>query len=179
MCTASSQVQAGALNSDLFAREPGNTHLLLSLLEDEPVGVADFYVRYYTVQLLTVLLSSSSYRLQVRLSSLNRRMLCRHVPWMVFLIGGAFSGTGYSAGGFYTIGRGLLRDVVVGAQDAILASPMGVVRLMDMMMDREVIRNEALLLLVALTRANEEVQKIAAFEGAFERLFNIIRCAGG
>eukprot|EP00873_Tetraselmis_striata_P011622 jgi/Tetstr1/431886/TSEL_021376.t2 len=120
------EVQAGALNSDLFAREPANTHLLLSLLEEEPVGVNDFYVRYHTVQLLTVLLSSSSYRLQ----------------------------------------------------DAILASPMGVVRLMDMMMDREVIRNEALLLLVALTRANEEVQKIAAFEGAFERLFNIIREEG-
>lgn len=60
-------------------------------------------------------------------------------------------------------------------QEAILASPMGVVRLMDMMMEREVIRNQALLLLVALTRANDQVQKIAAFEGAFERLFNIIR----
>lgn len=33
----------------------------------------------------------------------------------------------------------------------------------------QVIRNEALLLLVALTRSNEEVQKIAAFEGAFDR----------
>lgn len=40
---------------------------------------------------------------------------------------------------------------------------------MDMLTEREVIRNEALLLLVALTRANEEVQKIAAFEGAFDR----------
>lgn len=37
-------------------------------------------------------------------------------------------------------------------QEAILASPMGVVRLMDMLMEREVIRNEALVLLVALTR---------------------------
>ena len=46
---------------------------------------------------------------------------------------------------------------------------MGVVRLMDMLMEREVIRNESLLLLVALTRSNEEVQKIAAFEGAFDR----------
>eukprot|EP00951_Prasinocladus_malaysianus_P031693 scaffold305267_cov41-Prasinocladus_malaysianus.AAC.1 len=56
---------------------------------------------------------------------------------------------------------------------------MGVVRLMDMMMEREVIRNEALLLLVALTRGNEEAQKIAAFEGGFERLFNIIRWGCG
>lgn len=61
------QVQAGALNSDLFARDPSNTQLLLSLLEDEPVGVNDFYVRYHTVQLLTALLSSSAYRLQVRI----------------------------------------------------------------------------------------------------------------
>jgi len=53
-------------------------------------------------------------------------------------------------------------------QDAILSSR-GVVRLMDMLTEREVIRNEALVLLVALTQANEEVQKIAAFEGAFDR----------
>jgi len=37
-------------------------------------------------------------------------------------------------------------------QDAILSSR-GVVRLMDMLAEREVIRNEALLLLVALTQA--------------------------
>jgi len=53
-------------------------------------------------------------------------------------------------------------------QDAILSSR-GVVRLMDMLAEREVIRNEALVLLVALTHSNEEVQKIAAFEGAFDR----------
>lgn len=53
-------------------------------------------------------------------------------------------------------------------QDAILSSR-GVVRLMDMLAEREVIRNEALVLLVTLTHANEEVQKIAAFEGAFDR----------
>lgn len=52
---------------------------------------------------------------------------------------------------------------------------MGVVRLMDMMAEREVVRNEALLLMIVLTHANAEVQKIAAFEGAFERLFSIIR----
>jgi hypothetical protein len=40
---------------------------------------------------------------------------------------------------------------------------------MDMLAEREVIRNEALVLLVALTHSNEEVQKIAAFEGAFDR----------
>ena len=49
------QSQAGAINADLFARTPNNIPLLLSLLEDEPVGLSDFYVRYYTVQLLTLL----------------------------------------------------------------------------------------------------------------------------
>ncbi len=59
----------------------------------------------------------------------------------------------------------------------MLASHMGVVRLMDMMNEREAIRNEALLLLNRLTRDSVDIQKIAAFEGAFERLFNIVRCA--
>ena len=62
-----------------------------------------------------------------------------------------------------------------GGLQAVLAYPMGVVRLMDMMAEREVVRNEALLLMIVLTHANAEVQKIAAFEGAFERLFTIIR----
>lgn len=64
-----------------------------------------------------------------------------------------------------------------GGLQAVLAYPMGVVRLMDMMAEREVVRNEALLLMIVLTHANAEVQKIAAFEGAFERLFTIIRSA--
>lgn len=64
-----------------------------------------------------------------------------------------------------------------GGLQAVLAYPMGVVRLMDMMAEREVLRNEALLLMIVLTHANAEVQKIAAFEGAFERLFSIIRSA--
>lgn len=59
---------------------------------------------------------------------------------------------------------------------AILASPTGVVRLMDMMSQSDVIRNEALLLLISLAKANQDIQKIAAFEGAFDRLLKIIRC---
>jgi hypothetical protein len=46
----------------------------------------------------------------------------------------------------------------------VLSSPLGVVRLMDLLMEREVLRNEALLLLASLTRTNAEIQKIAAFE---------------
>ncbi|XP_044465878.1 golgin candidate 6 isoform X2 [Mangifera indica] len=50
---------------------------------------------------------------------------------------------------------------------------------MDMLMDREVIRNEALLLLTYLTREAEEIQKIVVFEGAFEKIFSIIKEEGG
>lgn len=44
-----------------------------------------------------------------------------------------------------------------------------------MMAQSDVIRNEALLLLISLAKANQDIQKIAAFEGAFERLLKIIR----
>lgn len=52
---------------------------------------------------------------------------------------------------------------------------MGVVRLMDMLGDKEALRNEALLLFMGLSRSNQTIQQIAAFEGAFERLLTIIR----
>jgi hypothetical protein len=64
---------------------------------------------------------------------------------------------------------------VISAVQAILAAPMGVVHLMDMMMDMEALRNEVLLLLIGLTHFNQSIQQIAAFEGAFERLLNIVR----
>eukprot|EP00250_Pteridium_aquilinum_P013189 c21189_g1_i1 orf=111-2885(+) len=117
-----SQVQPGVLNSELLAREEGSASLLLSLLDEE-----DFYVRYHTLCLLTMLCRNSSVRLQ----------------------------------------------------ESVLAIPQGLTRLMDMMQDREVIRNEALLLLTYLTRSAEEIQKIAVFEGVFEKLFNIIVEEGG
>ncbi|GAB2228204.1 hypothetical protein Droror1_Dr00010034 [Drosera rotundifolia] len=116
------EVQPATLNADLLSREGDSISLLLSLLEEE-----DFYVRYYTLQLLTVLLTNSPSRLQ----------------------------------------------------EVILATPRGITRLMDMLMDREVIRNEALLLLTYLTREAEEIQKIVVFEGAFEKIFSIIKEEGG
>jgi hypothetical protein len=111
------EVQPASMNSDLLSRETENISLLLSLLTEE-----DFYVRYYTIQLLTALLTNSLKRLQ----------------------------------------------------EAILLIPRGITVLMDMLMDREVIRNEALLLLTYLTRDAEEIQKIVVFEGAFEKIFSII-----
>lgn len=116
------EVQPALMNSDLLSREVENISLILSLLSEE-----DFYVRYYTLQLLTALLTNSPSRLQ----------------------------------------------------EAILSIPRGITRLMDMLMDREVIRNEALLLLTYLTREAEEIQKIVVFEGAFEKIFGIIKEEGG
>ncbi|KAK7339608.1 hypothetical protein VNO77_20286 [Canavalia gladiata] len=118
----SNEVQPALMNTDLLSTEAGSISLLLSLLAEE-----DFYVRYYTLQLLTALLSNSPQRLQ----------------------------------------------------EAILTIPRGITRLMDMLMDREVIRNEALLLLTHLTREAEEIQKIVVFEGAFEKIFSIIKEEGG
>ncbi|KAJ4749902.1 Golgin candidate 6 [Rhynchospora pubera] len=116
------EVQPAPMNSDLLSRESENISLLLSLLSED-----DFYVRYYTLQLLTALITNSPKRLQ----------------------------------------------------EAILSIPRGITVLMDMLMDREVIRNEALLLLTYLTREAEEIKKIVAFEGAFEKIFSIIKEEGG
>ncbi|XP_046673998.1 general vesicular transport factor p115 [Homalodisca vitripennis] len=65
-------------------------------------------------------------------------------------------------------------------QDIILVSPMGVSKMMDLLGDsRDVIRNEALLLLIQLTKGNANIQKIVAFENAFDRLFDVIKEEGG
>ncbi|EEB89150.1 hypothetical protein MPER_12787, partial [Moniliophthora perniciosa FA553] len=44
---------------------------------------------------------------------------------------------------------------------------------------REIIRNEAIAVLQALISQSPDIQKILAFEGAFEKLFNIISQEGG
>ncbi|KAF2292278.1 hypothetical protein GH714_018396 [Hevea brasiliensis] len=103
------EVQPALMNTDLLSREAENISLLLSLLKEE-----DFYVRYYTLQILTALLTNSPNRLQ----------------------------------------EAILTILVV-------------------------IRNEALLLLTYLTREAEEIQKIVVFEGAFEKIFSIIKEEGG
>ncbi|RUS26681.1 hypothetical protein BC938DRAFT_484270 [Jimgerdemannia flammicorona] len=60
-------------------------------------------------------------------------------------------------------------------QECILIAPMGMSRLIDMLDDRrEIVRNEGLLLLISLTESNADIQKIVAFDNAFERLLAII-----
>ncbi|KAM4809280.1 general vesicular transport factor p115 isoform 4-T4 [Rhinophrynus dorsalis] len=69
----------------------------------------------------------------------------------------------------------LLKQQGPQVQQIVLVSPMGVSRLMDLLDDsREVIRNDGLLLLQQLTKSNAAIQKIVAFESAFERLLDII-----
>ena len=64
-------------------------------------------------------------------------------------------------------------------QDGIFTAPLGVSRLVAVLDDRrEAVRNEALLLLVALTPSSTELQKVVAFENAFDRIFVLIEAEG-
>ena len=65
-------------------------------------------------------------------------------------------------------------------QESVFAAPLGVSRITAVLDDkREAVRNEALLLLVALTPTSPELQKVVAFENAFDRVFAIIETEGG
>ncbi|KAJ1554940.1 hypothetical protein HK405_003669 [Cladochytrium tenue] len=69
----------------------------------------------------------------------------------------------------------LLENAPDRVKECIFLSPGGIARLMDLLDDRrEIIRNEALLVLIALTTGNAEIQKVVAFENAFERLLGLV-----
>lgn len=73
----------------------------------------------------------------------------------------------------------LLKNCLAEVQEAVLVSPMGISRVMDLLSDsREVVRNDALLLLLQLTRSNRQIQKIVAFDNAFDRLLGVIQEEG-
>ena len=73
----------------------------------------------------------------------------------------------------------MLKNALTEVQEAVLVSPMGISRIMDLLSDsREVVRNDALLLLLQLTRNNRQIQKIVAFDNAFDRLLGVIREEG-
>ncbi|KAK2768216.1 hypothetical protein FQN54_000068 [Arachnomyces sp. PD_36] len=64
-------------------------------------------------------------------------------------------------------------------QECIFTAPLGISRLVGVLNDaREPVRNEALLLLIALTPSSPELQKLVAFENAFERVFAMIEAEG-
>lgn len=62
---------------------------------------------------------------------------------------------------------------------AVLQSPAHITRLMDLLkLGNEMIRNEALLLLIEISKTNIELQKVIAFENGFENLLDIIESEG-
>merc|ERR1719234_3118309 len=64
-------------------------------------------------------------------------------------------------------------------QQQLLDSHVGVSLMMDVLSDtREVLRNDSLILLYKVTKGNANLQKIVAFENAFDRLFEIIEAEG-
>ncbi|KAN0015282.1 hypothetical protein ACTFIU_008007 [Dictyostelium citrinum] len=73
----------------------------------------------------------------------------------------------------------LIKNRFDAVQEAILSCPMSMPNIMSLLLDkREVIRNEALLIILELTKSNQEIQKIVAFESAFEILLDIIKREG-
>jgi hypothetical protein len=70
-------------------------------------------------------------------------------------------------------------------EECVFSAPLGISRLVAIVDDRrEAIRNEAITLLTCLTPTSTEIQKLVAFESAFDRIFNVIAvegslCAGG
>lgn len=74
---------------------------------------------------------------------------------------------------------GLLRNKLRYIQDLVLEKASGIPKIMDLLQDsREIIRNDAILLLVHLTRSNPNIQKIVTFENAFDKFFDIIASEG-
>ncbi|KAM0756160.1 hypothetical protein T439DRAFT_22282 [Meredithblackwellia eburnea MCA 4105] len=114
---------SGLRNTDVFLSTASPLHTLLNLLRSN-----HFYLRFFSLQLLGVLLANRSTQVQGH----------------------------------------------------VLTAPGGVGRLVETLDDsREIIRNESLLLIIALTTANADIQKLLAFEGAFDKLFAIVKQEGG
>eukprot|EP01025_Chloroclados_australasicus_P026025 TRINITY_DN2584_c0_g3_i5.p1 TRINITY_DN2584_c0_g3~~TRINITY_DN2584_c0_g3_i5.p1 ORF type:complete len:852 (+),score=125.31 TRINITY_DN2584_c0_g3_i5:245-2800(+) len=95
---------------------------ILSLLDKEPVGVNDFYVRYYTLQISNMIMQANPLKLQ----------------------------------------------------ECILMGPNSIQSLVALLSDRELVRNESLILLLQLCRRSEQAKSVAAQQGAFNSLLNLI-----
>jgi hypothetical protein len=65
------------------------------------------------------------------------------------------------------------------AEECVFTAPLGISRLVAVLDDkREAIRNEAISLLTYLTSSSPDIQKLVAFENAFERIFSLINSEG-
>ncbi|KAF7294067.1 hypothetical protein MKEN_01453100 [Mycena kentingensis (nom. inval.)] len=70
----------------------------------------------------------------------------------------------------------LLQNRRQAVQGYFLKAPSGASSIMAVLEDkREIIRNEAITMVQALTAQSPDIQKVLAFEGAFEKLFNIVK----
>src|SRR6266536_753344 len=64
-------------------------------------------------------------------------------------------------------------------EECILTAPLGISRLVAVLDDRrDAVRNEGLSLLTYLTPNSFELQKLVAYENAYDRIFNIIKLEG-
>ncbi|KAI9891999.1 MAG: hypothetical protein M1814_002194 [Vezdaea aestivalis] len=64
-------------------------------------------------------------------------------------------------------------------QECVFTAPLGISRLVATLDDkREAVKNEGLILLTGLTPSSPELQKLVAFENAFERVFRLIEAEG-
>jgi intracellular protein transport protein USO1 len=64
-------------------------------------------------------------------------------------------------------------------EECVFTAPLGISRLVAALADRrDVVRNEALSLLISLTPTSVDIQKLVAFENAFERIFTVISDEG-
>lgn len=64
-------------------------------------------------------------------------------------------------------------------EDCVYKAPLGISRLVAVLDDpRDAVRNEALGLLISLTPTSVDIQKLVAFENAFELIFTIITAEG-
>lgn len=73
----------------------------------------------------------------------------------------------------------LIQNQCEQLQEKVLQIPRGVSRLIDLFNDsREIIRNDAILILNNLTKTNANIQKIIAFESGFDKIMEIIESEG-
>ncbi|KAF9012594.1 p115 like vesicle tethering protein [Cyathus striatus] len=74
----------------------------------------------------------------------------------------------------------LLQNRRQAVQSYFLTAPTGARNVITVLEDkREIIRNEAITMVQTLISQSPDIQKVLAFEGAFEKLFNIVTQEGG
>jgi len=129
----------GAANAEALARNPANVELLLSLLDE-----SDFYIRYHTVQLLTAgsRVPPFSARLALRLEHLEHlehlRVHHRGILSQWLQIDSGLCRSENAEGGCCKRPwlTALSATNAHQVQEAIMSNPMGVGRLMDMMVGK-------------------------------------------